>query len=309
MDSITPIHDSVHRAGSGFVALEAALRLPDRSHYASQIPPNALKDEFDRFRIWAGNIAAHLKGRRSLEYRLRDSEHLKREAHSLLLALQDSTQDALSIIEGIRKPWDELSDSDSDSDSDVDFPDDESGQADSELKQIFSSIKTTVTCLFRLSMAIRDPAPETQHRSTIMIDKSHFENWDVTHTRSKFPDCGEYLQERLGQAISGRRHWLSYREEHHQKLIKNVELIGIEAPKTQYTSNSTEATPLPVNRVSSFEVLDENDALSQTSYAPSENATIRVPKLPKIAQEQEHYECPFCFMIVSIHDKKAWKYV
>ncbi|CAI6288348.1 unnamed protein product [Periconia digitata] len=309
MSAIPPIHTSAHNAGSGFVALEAALRQTERPHYTAQLPPDSVRDEFDRFRIWAGNIAAHLKGRRSLEYRLRDSEHLKTETHSLLTALRDSIHNALSIVKGERKPWDEFSDSDSDSESDYDLPDNDNEQAKSELEQIFNSIKTTVTCLFRLSMAIRDPAPETQHRNTITIDKSHFEGWDITHTKSKFPDCAQYLQERLGQAISGRRNWLSYREEHHQKLGKNVELIGIEAPKTQYTSNSTEATPLPVvDRVNSFEQpLDDNDAASQTSYAASENDTFRVPRLPKVSHEQEHYECPFCFMIVSIHTKSAWR--
>ncbi|KAF1961192.1 hypothetical protein CC80DRAFT_402833, partial [Byssothecium circinans] len=196
-----------------------------------------------------------------------------------------------------------MSDSDSDSDSES-----EESENQTELKQIFSSIKDTTTCLFRLTMAIRDPAPESQHRSAITIDKSHFEEWDVTHARSKFPESEDFLWQRSGHAISSRRQYLCYREEHHQKLAKNTDLIGMEAPRTQYTSNSTEATPLPlVARASSFDVFDGDDALSQTSYAPSEGATIRVPQLPKEAREQEHYECPLCFMIVSIHTKKSWK--
>ncbi|KAF2769567.1 hypothetical protein EJ03DRAFT_351074 [Teratosphaeria nubilosa] len=43
-----------------------------------------LDDELGRFRIWTGNVAAHRSGRRSLEYRLRDSSDLKNVAQSLL---------------------------------------------------------------------------------------------------------------------------------------------------------------------------------------------------------------------------------
>jgi len=87
----TPLISSqVHVAGAGFVSLEQALR--DASHYSVQIPPEAIVDEFDRFKIWAGNIAAHRKGRRSLEFRLRDAAHLKDETHNLLVALHEAVQ-------------------------------------------------------------------------------------------------------------------------------------------------------------------------------------------------------------------------
>jgi hypothetical protein len=90
MDPSPPISSRVHAAGARFVGLEQALR--DSPLYAAQVPPEAIVDEFDRFKIWAGNIAAHRKGRRSLEYRLRDATHLKDETHSLLTALQESLE-------------------------------------------------------------------------------------------------------------------------------------------------------------------------------------------------------------------------
>ena len=42
----------------------------------TEVPVEALEEEFGRFRIWAGNVSAHTTGRRSLEYRLRDSSEL-----------------------------------------------------------------------------------------------------------------------------------------------------------------------------------------------------------------------------------------
>ena len=157
-------------------------------------------------------------------------------------------------------------------------------------------------------MAIRDPAPIDQSRSIITVDKSYFEEHDILHAKEKFPGCADYLTDRLGRAISGRRQYLSYREEHHQKLAKNVDLIGFEEPRTEHTSNSTQAAPIPKARTNSFDMLDGDDTLSQTSYATSVNAAIRVPPLPKEAREEEHFECPICFMIVSIHTTAGWKY-
>lgn len=161
-------------------------------------------------------------------------------------------------------------------------------------------------------MSIRDPAPNSQFRSTITVDKSYFQPHDIQHVKEKFGTGNSYLVERLGRAVSGRRQYLTYREEHHQKLTKNVEKIGFEEPRTEHTTNSTEASPMPqvLNDVTSTGVGDDSeDALSQTSYATSVNSTIRVPALPKEAREQEHFECPFCYMIVSIHTTAAWKLV
>jgi hypothetical protein len=195
-------------------------------------------------------------------------------------------------------------DSDSESSSNASSDNEE----DSELKQLAESIKTTVTCLLRFSMTIQAPAPENRIQKAIAIDTSFYEEYDVLHVREKYPDCANYLSERLGRAISARRHYLSYRDQHHQKLSKNVELVGIEEARSEHTNNSTQATSLPETPKDTGDVLDDDGAMSQTSYASSVNAAIRVPPLPSIALEQEHYECPLCFRIVCIHVEAAWKY-
>jgi hypothetical protein len=54
----------------------------------------------------------------------------------------------MAILQGERIPWDACEVSDSDSGSDVSSGD---LQGDTELKQLFASIKSTVTSLFRIS--------------------------------------------------------------------------------------------------------------------------------------------------------------
>lgn len=132
----------------------------------------------------------------------------------------------------MRVPWDAYDASDSDSESDG--PDDDL-QGDTELKQLLATVKTMVTSLFRLSMAIRDPAPTSQSTRTITIDKSYFQQHDILHVQAKYPRCPDYLTNRLGRAISGRRQYLSYREEHHSKLSKGTEKLGFDEPRTGET--------------------------------------------------------------------------
>lgn len=43
-----------------------------------------LRDEFGRFRVWAGNAGAHRTGRVSLDYRLREASHIHAELTKLL---------------------------------------------------------------------------------------------------------------------------------------------------------------------------------------------------------------------------------
>jgi hypothetical protein len=225
------------------------------------------------------------------------SEKIIKTSLSVLIVI------ASAIVENERLPWDEEIYSDSDSDLSSDGTGSHNLQGDTEMKQLYASIRTAITSLMRISMAIREPAPNSQSRS---IDKSHFERHDVLHVQAKFPTAPEYLTERLGRAISSRRQYLTYREVHHQKLAKDIDKLGYEAARTEFTTNSTEATRL--QRTDSLNILDDgDDTTSQTSYATSVNATMRPPNLPREAREKEHYNCPLCFALVAIHTTSAWK--
>jgi hypothetical protein len=217
----------------------------------------------------------------------------------------------LAIVREERIPWDDQPESESISDVDSDSSrgsENNDFQDETELKQLSGSIKSSVTRLFRLSMAIRDPAPNSQSRSFITVDKSHFEVYDVSHVQAKFLNAPDYLIKRLGQAVSRRRQYLTYREEHHHKMTKDSEKIGYEGPRTEHSTSSTEATSMPAAVTTIPDVMvDGEDTLSQTSYATSVNDTLRVPPLPKEAREKEFYECPLCYMLVSIHTPATWR--
>lgn len=259
--------------------------------------------------------------------RLRDATLLKTEIHGLLGSLSQELENggsvqtprcrsvlkdvALEITIGQRTPWDECIQSDSESDDECleDSTSNSGDQDDTELKQIFTTMRTIITCLFRLAMAIRNPAKTDQLTSGSSIDKSMYKAFDLEHVRNKFPKCPEYLRERLGQAITARRRYLSYREEHHKKLAKNAENIGLDTNMSDTMTNSTQATQMRgTEKANGLSVSEEDwDSASQTSYATSVNATIKVPSLPKEAHEKEFFECPLCFLLVSIHDTNSWK--
>jgi hypothetical protein len=98
---------------------------------------------------------------------------------------------ATDIVEGRRLPWDEETYLDSDSDS-VESENESAVdlQGDTELRQLFARVKSVITSLMRLSMAMREPAPDAQVRT---IDKSHFEQHDILHVQAKFPAASLHL--------------------------------------------------------------------------------------------------------------------
>lgn len=72
-------------------------------------------------------------------------------------------------------------------------------------------------------------------------EASYIRRYDIQYMWKKFPKATDYLMVRLGKAISSRRQFLSYREEHRQRLGHGVE------PVTQPANveASMEALPRP----------------------------------------------------------------
>ncbi|XPS98962.1 hypothetical protein M3J09_008149 [Ascochyta lentis] len=306
MDSVLSISSVVDGCARGFLSLANELKKSPK--FAAQVPPAAIQDEFDRFKLWTGNIAAHRKGHRSLEYRLRDAANLREDTHNVLKALSCALKDASAIVQFQRKSWDEESDSHSESDASDADGEVKGLQGDTELKQLYVNVKTTITSLMRMSIAIRKPAPHDQfaHTITMDTDKTYHEPYDVQHVQAKFGNNAPYLTERLGRAMSSRRQYLAYRERHCQKLSKGIEMLGFEDSKTEHTTNSTEATCMPTLEITG-NVDDDDETLSQTSYASSVGKAIRTPHLPKEASKGEPYECPLCFSLIAIHTTAAWR--
>ena len=66
-----------------------------------KIRPSDVRDEIGRFRLWCGNIAAHRKGKSSLDYRLREASHISGQARELLRDLRvilEESMDRLQLL-------------------------------------------------------------------------------------------------------------------------------------------------------------------------------------------------------------------
>jgi hypothetical protein len=141
--------------------------------YAEQMPLRTILDEFDRFKIWSGNLGARQKGHASLDWRLRDAEVMTTSIRKLLDMLGEQLGNGTSIRGLLRKTTSEIlicylgydvlaqkrppyeeQDLDcgnvsNDSDSD------DSGEQVPELAQRLQTIVATIKSLYKLSYTIR----------------------------------------------------------------------------------------------------------------------------------------------------------
>ncbi|KAF2122661.1 hypothetical protein BDV96DRAFT_481253, partial [Lophiotrema nucula] len=195
-EDVSVIATLVQACLSGFRDASTSLVSADAATKKKLFPYN-LSDEIGRFRLWCGNIAAHRVGRSSLDYRLREASHIKERVLELLYNLQRVVLEIIELIRGERLPWEDLSDSESDLSED-ELPPVSGEDGTTELQQLMSNVAEIITCLMRLSVAIRNPAPHNQFKESTHIDTSYFEDFDVQHVRGKFPDAEDYLVHRLG---------------------------------------------------------------------------------------------------------------
>jgi hypothetical protein len=278
----------------------------------------SILDQAGRFRLWSSNIGAHKYGKSSLDYRLREASHIQGQVVELLQKLAEVLDETIELTSGERKPWEDFSDSESDLSEDEGH-----ARPVPELEQLVSNMAEINTCLMRLSIVIRNPAPHDQFKKSTLIDMSHYETFDVDHVRGKFPQAKEHLVRRLGQGISRRRHYLQYRAEHRSKLEHGIAqahagpasqhvATDVTAPTTKIQSTVASSIPSVFKLMSSTPIEIETtlyeDALSQTSYASSmQNAAkLRPPPLPLSGQDGNPFECILCFRFISAKDTVAW---
>lgn len=195
-------------------------------------------------------------------------------------------------------PWDQLSASsdgsvilDAIDESDIGSPTAVAVLEDSEMRQIMTSICSVITHLLRLSVAIRNPAPHDQWLASSQFETSAFEPFFINHVKEKFPRLSTKLAERLGIAISRRRSYFKYREEHRNKLAAGLGLDGGFQNDGASVIESTVATSLPEKaKEPNFDVANvcRNDedcsdsGYTATSFATSAAGTafLKVPPLP-----------------------------
>ena len=164
--------------------------------------------------------------------------------------------------------------------------------------------------------------------------------FDISHVGHKFPlvHQTDWLENRLGKAITQRRQYLRYCREHRDKLETQHKATDVtenavdrqptpmrkpveeshETTKSQIQSLKppstfaiTTASTLMINNLESLEEFSD-EVQSQTSYATSVNENessdmLRVPPLPDEGARGLPFECPYCWAPQLIKTRRAWK--
>ena len=219
-----------------------------------------------------------------------------------------------SILSGETLPWDkDAGEVDEIGEELRDLLVDEGFEFDSELAQLTKEINDTINNLLRLSISLRNPAPHDRFMSSEYAKVGYFEANDKAHVEAKFPKASQTSILRLGRALSQRRQYFRYREAHHGKLAYGLYDSGRSEAGAQSTVASSIAlamkdpkTGLTTGHIDEDELSDAG--FSQTSFATTapDSERLIMPSLPQRAHDGP-FECPFCFMIISVTTSRQWK--
>ncbi|KAJ5668908.1 hypothetical protein N7462_009978 [Penicillium macrosclerotiorum] len=262
------------------------------------------KDELGRLRVWAANIGAHQNLQSSLDYRLRDATHIKDQILRLLEQVQELLLDAQEV----------LGEDTRDENEDVGFeyqPEEfaENLEDTTEVQEIHQTLADTITQLHRMTMLIRSPAQHDRLVGTKKLDSEPFKFWTRQHVSSKYPNADEAVVNRISSAMAKQRAILKYRERHHIKLSRGIDIDDVDGKSTILSDTIVSN----VYKESSNELSDiaSEAHASETSYGGTllegkDTEAPKIPPIPKQGRDQRPFECPFCFYIITVRDIKSW---
>ena len=212
--------------------------------------------------------------------------------------------------------------------------------------EVLQEIANCITRLYKMTRLVRQAAPTDLFAKALSRNRYHFdEQYDVCHVGEKFPKLAKienkWLRKRLGRAITQRRRYLSYIQDHRDKLEQSLQ-IGDEERSEYQIHGVQHARRMPVgenlqlgtsSRPSTFftkattVVLDqgtpemltvqhesdsEDNAKSYTTTSRSidgdldTSATVKIPKLEDLrAGNKKEVECPFCFRVKRFRNERA----
>ena len=211
---------------------------------------------------------------------------------------------------------------------------------------MFQSISSIIGNLYNLTIIIRKGNLNGDRLlKSSKVNVAFYESFDIEHTRNKFPSANDTLVERLGKAITKRRQYLKYREQHHEKLsvprqktfianqpIDQDRLLPLIETKASSRAqirqqpsergsrtalshslgvSTTASTFVPLNDQGITDI--DVDVYSESSSVSShQSSTIgdERPRLPPIPQASEHsreFECPYCYTICRLVGTEDWQ--
>lgn len=169
----------------------------------------------------------------------------------------------------------------------------------------------------RLAITIRNPAPYEQFRSRMPQLVSSFDMKHLEHVQHKFPRLTQKVKDRLAKALTYRRMFFRYRDDHHERLNSGIEVEeGQGAEEEESTGNVTTEPPwLPMDARGNHDSehgtsiwRDDGSEMTATSYAPSclDDCELRFPPIPH-AYVDGPFLCPYCFIPIIIENRSQWK--
>lgn len=258
------------------------------------------KDEFGRLKIWAGNIGAHLSGQASLDFRLRDAVHIRRNILDLLQDLGQTIRDIWDVLEDPESPGYNMAPG---------FPT-EGDNPETELQQLHREVVTIIGCLLQTSMLVRRPAYHSLLTEPQPTDISAFEHWDRGRVRDSFPEASEALVERLGTALTQRRKRLKYRERHRMKLGRDLDDEGGDDLTSDNLSrlSDTIATDFKTQGMDleNLSTMSESSQTTSVSSFMSGSTSATIPDRPRESDDGAPFECPYCFYVITIENTRSW---
>ena len=179
------------------------------------------------------------------------------------------------------------------------------------MDQIVAGVNEAITNLLRLSATIRNPARHDQWLNFFEeLDTSHYEQFDVAHVATKFPQLSVHLARRLGIALSRRRCYFKYREEHRNKMASDLNTLEQDGKSTIASSLPDNLKTLTVGSSTPDDDDNQSDGgFTATSFATSvaDPSSGRIPPLPPGTSYDEYFECPFCYDMIMVSNRPAWK--
>lgn len=264
--------------------------------YGAEVPAASWYDERGRLRIWAANVGAHQTGQSSLDFRLRDTSHVRQEILDLLADLRGLLDDIIVYFK--EEPSEDELWSEDESDDDP----------TTELQSYFRRVNTTIKCLYKMAMLIRNPAQHDMLRHSQSDETAAFKPFDQQYVRDKFPQASEQLVLSLGGLITRRRRYLKYRERHNIKLGKGLEKPEDEGKTSVGSISDTMASEFQAVGVDFGDVTSTSHK-SATSYPSSvwqEILPTIPPPPPPGSSDGRPFVCPYCFYIIEKNSTKSW---
>lgn len=301
-DLISGCLAALEHATVGFMEVDGSIK--------DKLASDELNDQADRFRLWMEDVGAHSEGKRSLDHHLRDSANVRGCLVRLLVKLHSSVEMATKVIDRERAPRRNPSDADRNSVLDeIGHPEESTMSPD--LHHLVVRVEKIITCLMRLSLSIKTPAPSGQSQISLEATMSdHDLTQDTDLVRNAFPKAPERLIVRLGQANLSRREDLHYHKERHGGSrqtplssrggaeamditdVPSASGIGDWASFTATTGPSQSATA------------DEQGDVSMRNART--HAGAHFITLPASVRLGEPFECPTCFEPITVLQSADW---